>query len=278
MVVKLIYNVSLEGHEAAIGSSTTLVKYIKQIFSHKNFMWFAAMNLVQVFHCHFNSNFFPLFLENLLGDAVSPTVTSFLLGLSFVAPHINNLYFLYLCRKWGVYFVIRMLFGVKLLMAVFMLIVGPGNLVFLCIFIASNRVFTEGTCKLLSLVISDLVDEDYMLHNRKQAVSALIFGTAALLSKPGQTFAPLIGTWVLALQTGHDIFQSGHETGSVKAAFDGMSTEQWVNHRLGCFHLLVYVSVVCAGLQLLFWQRFTLRGANLVRVKTARRGQDHSHV
>lgn len=55
---------------------------------------------------------------------------------------------------------------------------------------------------MLSLVISDLVDEDYMLHNRKQAVSALIFGTAALLSKPGQTFAPLIGTWVLALQTG----------------------------------------------------------------------------
>lgn len=51
MVVKLIYNVSLEGHEAAIGSSTTLVKYIKQIFSHKNFMWFAAMNLVQVCAC-----------------------------------------------------------------------------------------------------------------------------------------------------------------------------------------------------------------------------------
>ena len=66
----------------------------------------------------------------------------------------------------------------------------------------SNRVFTEGTCKLLSLVISDLVDEDYVINSRRQAVSALIFGTAALLSKPGQTLAPPIGTWVLALQTG----------------------------------------------------------------------------
>ena len=34
----------------------------------------------QVFHCHFNSNFFPLFLENLLGDAISPTLASTLLG------------------------------------------------------------------------------------------------------------------------------------------------------------------------------------------------------
>lgn len=69
----------------------------------------------------------------------------------------------------------------------------------------SNRVFTEGTCKLLNLVISDLVDEDYVLHRRSQAVSALMFGTAALLSKPGQTLAPLVGTWLLAQQTGHSL-------------------------------------------------------------------------
>ena len=67
----------------------------------------------------------------------------------------------------------------------------------------SNRVFTEGTCKLLNLVISDLVDEDYVIHDRKQAVSALMFGTAALVSKPGQTLAPLIGTWLLSVQTGN---------------------------------------------------------------------------
>jgi len=68
--------------------------------------------------------------------------------------------------------------------------------------VTSNRVFTEGTCKLLNLVISDLVDEDVVLHSRRQAISALMFGTVALLSKPGQTLAPLIGTWVLSIQTG----------------------------------------------------------------------------
>lgn len=67
----------------------------------------------------------------------------------------------------------------------------------------SNRVFTEGTCKLLNLVISDLVDEDAVVHGRRQAVSALVFGTVAFLSKPGQTLAPLIGTWLLAVTTGY---------------------------------------------------------------------------
>lgn len=69
---------------------------------------------------------------------------------------------------------------------------------------SSNRVFTEGTCKLLKLVISDLVDEDFVVNRRQQAVSALLFGMVALLTKPGQTLAPLIGTWLLCVYTGTD--------------------------------------------------------------------------
>lgn len=62
--------------------------------------------------------------------------------------------------------------------------------------------FTEGTCRLLKLVISDLVDEDFVVNRRQQAASALLFGMVALLTKPGQTFAPLIGTWLLCVYTG----------------------------------------------------------------------------
>ncbi|KAL8558518.1 hypothetical protein ACOMHN_038842 [Nucella lapillus] len=264
--------------DGSTNPQATFWKYVRQLKSHRNFLWFAAMNIVQVFHCHFNSNFFPLFLENLLGNAISPTLASALLGISFVAPHINNLYFLSLCRRWGVYSVIRILFVVKLCMAGLMLMMGPSSTLLLCVFIASNRVFTEGTCKLLSLVISDLVDEDYVLHGRRQAVSALIFGTSALLSKPGQSFAPLVGSVILAMQTGHDIFQSGLETGSVKASLGGMDQEQQADYRLGCFHFLVYVTAVCAILQLLFWQRFALRGAHLQWVKAARRGAEENLV
>jgi hypothetical protein len=44
----------------------------------------------------------------------------------------------------------------------------------------------QGTCNLLNLVISELVDEDYLLYNRSHSVSALIYGASSMLSRPGQ--------------------------------------------------------------------------------------------
>ncbi|CAH1259392.1 MFSD13A [Branchiostoma lanceolatum] len=245
--------------------------YFRQLMAHRNFLWFTAMNLVQVFHCHFNSNFFPLFLENLL-EGIPPSVCSVLLGISFIFPHINNLYFLTLCRRYGTYAVIRGLFLVKLVLSTAMMMVGPDYTWALCFFIASNRVFTEGTCRLLTLVVSDLVDEDYVLNNRKQPVSALVFGMAAFLSKPGQTFAPLMGTWILSVQTGHDIFQTGNQFGSIQPDPSQMDTDTFTSHRLGCFHLLVYVPIVCALLQLLAWSQFSLHGSRLRWIKSQREG------
>ncbi|OCT71663.1 hypothetical protein XELAEV_18034642mg [Xenopus laevis] len=248
----------------------TLIEYLKQLSKHRNFLWFVSMNLVQVFHCHFNSNFFPLFLEHLLSDSISLSTGSFLLGISYIAPHLNNMYFLSLCQKYGVYIVVRWLFLLKLFLSVVMLLAGPDQIYLLCIFIASNRVFTEGTCKLLNLVITDLVDEDFVLNRRKQAASALLFGMVALVTKPGQTFAPLIGTWVLCVYTGYDIFQ--------RDAMNNISTEPQLESstvltttlRQGCFYLLVFVPITCALLQLFAWSHFNLRGKRLLAVKSYR--------
>ncbi|XP_072280587.1 transmembrane protein 180 [Pyxicephalus adspersus] len=254
----------------------TLFEYLKQLSRHRNFLWFVCMNLVQVFHCHFNSNFFPLFLEHLLSDRISVSTGSFLLGISYIAPHLNNMYFLSLCQKYGVYSVVRWLFIIKLVLSVLMLFAGPDQIYLLCIFIASNRVFTEGTCKLLNLVITDLVDEDFVLNRRKQAASALMFGMVALVTKPGQTFAPLIGTWLLCVYTGYDIFQ--------RDAMNNISTEPQMDSsqvmtttlRHGCFYLLVFIPITCALLQLFTWSHFTLHGKRLISVKNYRQAQNHN--
>lgn len=99
--------------------AVTIRQYLRQLSRHRNFIWFVSMNLIQVnfrsgfsikilwhsscshvfwhpctsliwvlfvllplqvFHCHFNSNFFPLFLEHLLSDNISASTGSFLLG------------------------------------------------------------------------------------------------------------------------------------------------------------------------------------------------------
>ncbi|ELU13839.1 hypothetical protein CAPTEDRAFT_107356 [Capitella teleta] len=273
----------------------SLRQFVSELAGQQNFLWFAAMNLVQVFHCHFNSNFFPLFLENLLGDSIPQYLCSVLLGISFIAPHLNNLYFLTLCRKWGTYYVIRGLFLVKLGLSLFMMAMGPTHVWLLALYIASNRVFTEGTCKLLSLVISDLVDEDCVLHNRTQAVSALMFGTSSLLSKPGQTLAPLIGTWLLASQTGessfdptveadilllsgHDVFDSGHSDGSIKLSLSSLDEPSRTMYRDGVFSLLVYIPTVCAVIQLCVWAQFSLHGKRLQWIKSLRSGSMYATV
>ncbi|KAL3863568.1 hypothetical protein ACJMK2_005319 [Sinanodonta woodiana] len=266
------------GEDEGSLSKGTLMVFAKQLLSQRNFVWFSAMNLVQVFHCHFNSNFFPLFLERLLGDSISPGFGSFLIGISFVAPHINNLYFLMLCRKYGVYTVIRLLFAIKMGLSLFMFLMGPNHIWLLCLFIASNRVFTEGTCKLLNLVISDLVDEDFVLHKRHQAVSALMFGTTALMSKPGQTFAPLIGTWLLSKQIGHDIFESGRDLGSIKLTSSSLDSSTQQLQYNGFFNMLVYIPLFCGFIQLLIWTRFTLHGKRLQWIKSIRSGAEFTAV
>ncbi|XP_039258832.1 transmembrane protein 180-like isoform X2 [Styela clava] len=248
------------------------MKYIKQLYNNRNFRWFIAMNLLQVFHCHFNSNFFPLFMDTLVGDTVPNSICTLLIGMSFVAPHINNIYFLHLCEKFGVYNVVTLLFWIKLLLAVGMAILGPNHIWATCIFIASNRIFTEGTCKLLNLVVSDLVDEDYVLHDRPHPASALLFGMSSLLSKPGQTLAPLFGTLLLSTYTGKDIFHSD----SIDAMAIGVKKSAGVDisgsslYRDACFSILVIVPIVCACLQLLAWSRFSLRGNRLQRIKNLR--------
>ncbi|XP_041705857.1 transmembrane protein 180 [Coregonus clupeaformis] len=256
----------------------TLGEYLRQLSKHRNFMWFASMNLVQVFHCHFNSNFFPLFLEHLLSDSISASTGSILLGISYIAPHLNNLYFLTLCQRYGVYTVIRWLFLVKLALSVAMLLAGADQVSLLCIFIASNRVFTEGTCKLLNLVITDLVDEDFVVNRRQQAASALLFGMVALVTKPGQTFAPLIGTWLLCVYTGYDIFERNAVQDSAAAPPVSGQAVSTVPLRQGCFYLLVFVPISCALLQLMAWSRFTLHGRRLQGVKAQRQGAQHSHL
>ena len=42
--------------------SRKVTVYISQLWRRSNFRIYAAVNLIQTLHCHFNSNFFPLFL------------------------------------------------------------------------------------------------------------------------------------------------------------------------------------------------------------------------
>ncbi|VDL18886.1 unnamed protein product [Hymenolepis diminuta] len=228
---------------------------ILQIVLRPNFFVFSLMQALQVFHCHFNSNFFPLFSKTLLGPG-QESLFCVILGVSFVLPHINNVFLLRASETYGTYVVIRGLFCVKVVLGVILLFFGASNLVVLSLFLASNRIFTEGICKLLSQVISDLVDEDLVLSHRPQPISALIFGATSLLGRPGQSFAPLVGYAILSFFTG------GSENPEVSASTESLRT--------ACF-TLAWSLVMFVGLaQLAIWSRFGLHGDYLARIKKER--------
>ncbi|XP_067930670.1 transmembrane protein 180-like isoform X2 [Watersipora subatra] len=260
--------ISIPGHntnyisnkDGVVPHNLSLKVYIRQLLAQKNFLRFTLINAIQVFHCHFNSNFLAVFMEVLIAD--HKHYGTFLIGISFVIPHLNNILFLRLCKHYGIYSVIRLLFAAKMVLALLMLYCGVSYGWLMCFFIASNRVCTEGTCRLLTLVIADLVDEDYVKNSRSAPISMLLFGTVNFLAKPSQTLAPIVGTSLLSILSGYEMFSIEGERSPLR--------EHTNIYKESCFQLLVYVPLVCGALQMFIWSFFKLRGGQLQRIKSAR--------
>jgi Na+/melibiose symporter-like transporter len=104
----------------------------------------------------------------------------------------------------------------------------------------SNRMFTEGICKLFDLIITDMIDEDQFIHQRISPLPTLIFGTMTFLSKPGQTLAPIISS---------RLFYS----------LD--------NQRKNLFYYLVMIPILCSLCQIILWRKFTLHSQRLKSIR-----------
>jgi Na+/melibiose symporter-like transporter len=112
----------------------------------------------------------------------------------------------------------------------------------------SNRIFTEGICKLFDLIIADLIDEDQYLHRRSSPLPAFIFGLMTFLSKPGQTLAPIVSS--------HLLYSADHQ-------------------RSPLFAHLILIPILCSFSQLILWRKFTLHSH---RLKSVRSLSQHSIV
>ncbi|CAF3342553.1 unnamed protein product [Rotaria socialis] len=234
------------------GHIPTLWQFIWGISRHRNCLVFSLVNLIQVFHCHFNSNSIPLILNIFIPSSSSSLLSSILLGISFLLPHLSNIYFVYLCKSQSTYYVILGLFYVKLFFTLYLFIQGNNYTWLICLFLVSNRIFTEGICKLFDLIITDLIDEDQFMHQRISPLPALVFGTMTFLSKPGQTLAPII---------------SSHLFYSIDKAQKGL------------FNKIVMIPIVCSLCQIILWNKFTLRGYRLTSIRSMlKHSNEHIHI
>ena len=116
----------------------------------------------------------PLFMQLLLDNHFPPYFCPMVMGLSFLLPHLNNFYFLQLCERKGTYYVIRSLLVIKLMMALGVATADLSMLWLIAVFIASNRIFTEGICRLCDLIVADLIDQDYVENEREVIIKKLL--------------------------------------------------------------------------------------------------------
>ena len=91
--------------------------YLKELWKRSNFRIYAAVALLQTLHCHFNSNYFPFFLSILFKEQANSKYdmqnAAWVLVISFILPHILNIYNLKLVKTHGSYQVLTVMFMLK---------------------------------------------------------------------------------------------------------------------------------------------------------------------
>eukprot|EP01006_Ploeotia_vitrea_P042105 TRINITY_DN66604_c6_g1_i1.p1 TRINITY_DN66604_c6_g1~~TRINITY_DN66604_c6_g1_i1.p1 ORF type:complete len:591 (-),score=293.82 TRINITY_DN66604_c6_g1_i1:49-1821(-) len=228
---------------------------VKQILAHRNFRLFVGVNFVQVCNMAFASNFFTMIEAQLLGGVFTSSFRgSLVLVTEVLSPLLSILLSPHVIR-FGSYRVIKIMFVVKLVLACLTYAMGQQHLLFVAFFLLANRVLTSSTFNFFNLSVSDLVDEDFVHRRRAKSMAAMYFGTNALFTKPGYSFAPMFVVRVLA-HYGYD-----HDKSKFRAKADGARA------RHGMFVLLCLFPAVSCVVQLLLWRRYTLHGTHLESVK-----------
>jgi hypothetical protein len=114
-----------------------LRKFLSQLLGHRNFWLWVVINLIQVFNCHYNSNFMAIFLDAFLpaasgggsgdrGEDSSWNTFSKagVLSLTAVLPHVCVILCAGVIARLGVWKLLRRLYTFKLLSALCELLLG----------------------------------------------------------------------------------------------------------------------------------------------------------
>eukprot|EP01100_Stratorugosa_tubuloviscum_P009951 TRINITY_DN4209_c0_g1_i1.p1 TRINITY_DN4209_c0_g1~~TRINITY_DN4209_c0_g1_i1.p1 ORF type:complete len:203 (-),score=37.52 TRINITY_DN4209_c0_g1_i1:77-685(-) len=190
-----------------------------------------------------------MFLTNMLSDNFSAWTISITLSLASIIPHFLVILFAPFIQKYGLYYILKRLYQFKFIICIisFLLVKKFNNQFIILLFMLTNKSFSESICKHNNLVVADLVDEDFYIHNRSRPLSTIIFGFHALFTKAGQSLAPIFGWFAL---TNLD---------------QGQIINQEIKNYI--FLLAVCIPFICGIIQSLMWVQFSLKDSYLKLVK-----------
>ena len=212
--------------------------FARDIVKHNNFWIFAVINLLQVFNCHYNSNFLAVSFETFVSPDVSPAAISMMLAFAATFPHVVVVAIAPALRKFGLYRMMQLLYLLKILISAVAfgsLQPGQSSVSSFCAFFLANKIMTETICRHGNLVVAELSDQDCHRNSRANSRSSMYFGAIALFSKPGQAIAAMIG-------------------------WKALDNEYYF------FVALTLVPCICGILQVLLWRKFTFSSSKYEEV------------
>ena len=254
-----------------------LLKVVKDFSENVNARIYGAVNFLQCFDCTFQKNFFPFFLTYFARGRMSSKILSLIITSSFVLPWVATSLYTKVVETRGVFRTLRTVFNMRLVVLVSCLAFSNFTNVsasLMCFMLLLNRVLSESVCRLCPLVVSDLIDEDMHLNNRKHTVAATFVGAAGALGKFSQSLAPMLGYLLIPNTTlrpssvsSHTIPTLEQDDSDSNGNVDAENSEDR-NKMLG--FMIVAVLIVIVTSQRVLWSQYTLHGRYLEKIKKQR--------
>ena len=238
---------SLEGENEMLVQSENWKTISIQVVRNPNFLAFVFMNFGQIFRKTYSSSFFNIFSRDLIPDsAMKSNFILFSSGIMFFLPQLIVLgIFGPALSKVGAFRVVMTSHVIIVLLPLLVYFLGMQYPYLIIVYMTIDSALSSATFSLFNLLVSDIIDFDTAKHNRKKAVSSIIFGLNALFTKPAQSLSPMLVVNILT-RYGYQ------ETGGNKSL--SVQTAE--------FHILCFLPVCIGICQILIWSRYSLRSTH----------------
>nr|XP_039257356.1 transmembrane protein 180-like [Styela clava] len=239
-----------------------------QILKNRNFIAFVIMNFFQVLHVTFGANFLLIFANHLIPQDVLPSVArSAVYGASFVLPQLMILLGGGIIAKFGSYKVILISFMVQIFLGITLYFVGREHYYFLALFFILDMSIPHAAFSLFNIPLSDIIDEDMNVNKARYPRSSMVFGTNALITKPANSFAPMLVVAILNKYGYEALKEYGVPGAVVPSGVTPPDQSEIAELHNVMFKIMCTFPIVLSIIQLLAWSTYKLKSTHVTEAK-----------
>ncbi|XP_064647794.1 transmembrane protein 180-like [Lineus longissimus] len=228
-----------------------------QIMKNGNFVCFVLTNFLTIFCSTYNGNFSRIICNYLIPETdLSSFWRSALYGSFMVVPSLTVFLGSTVVAKVGYYRIIKCNFILQILVAATMYFLGREHTWLLAAFFLIEITISASSFALYNLPLSDIIEEDRIMYGRSHPVSAMVYGTNALITKSANSFPPMVAVMVFNKHGYNQLRDGKLKVGPEQNdLFDTM------------FFLTCLIPVIMGFLQLIVWSFYRIRNSHTVDAK-----------